>query len=355
MSSIHSGGSVAILGAGFFGFHIASQLQKRFGDIRIEVFERDPAPLQGAGTTNQCRLHMGFHYPRSGYTIYQSIMGFDRFVADYTEFLDEVPDNIYAVHNDGLVTVEEYLAVMDSFHLRYERVPVSGDLFRNPSEIGLAIRVPEKSINVKKLRAELSQRFTGTLHLNTPIDEVDATAGMLRSGDHEFGPYDYIINATYTNPNLGLPDEKHFAIKWEIATMVLAKTSLPAGMAVTVMDGAFISVYPAYDGLHTLSSVFHTPMRRYAEHGALEHDYPGRFDIAEREHIADAIAADINRYIFLDHTPKGLWVTAKTKLATDMGDSRITEVRRHDRLFSVLCGKLDAVFEASDRILQEVR
>ncbi len=77
------------------------------------------------------------------------------------------------------------------------------------------------------------------------------------------GPFDYIINATYTNPNLGLPIDKHFAVKWEIAAMVLAKTSLPAGTAVTIMDGPFISVYPAFDGLHTLSSVFHTPMRCY--------------------------------------------------------------------------------------------
>lgn len=346
---------VAIIGGGFFGFHIARELQRRYPGTRIEIFDREPAPLLGAGTTNQCRLHMGFHYPRSGYTIYQSIMGFDRFVSDYGVFLEEVPSNIYAVHNDGLVTVQQYLAVMDSFHLPYEKLPVSSDLFQNPNEIGLAIRVPEKSINVKRLRSELAEQFTGELHLGVVVDEVDASAGLLRAGSREYGPFDYIINATYTNPNLGLPEEKHFAIKWEIAAMVLARTSLSAGTAVTVMDGAFVSVYPAYDGLHTLSSVFHTPMRRYSDLAELNADYPHRFEIAQREDTANAIARDVRRHLVMEHEPLDLWVTAKTKLATDMGDSRVTEVRRQGRLMSVLCGKLDAVFEASDRILQEIR
>lgn len=346
---------IAIVGGGFFGFHIAEQLQRRHSGVHIEIFDRGAAPLQEAGTTNQCRLHMGFHYPRSGYTIYQSIMGFDRFVSEYGQYLEEVPNNLYAVHNDGLVTVEEYLAVMDSFHLPYERLPVSKELFRHPDEIGLLIRVPEKSINVKKLREELPLRFGGELHLDTPIDEIDSLRGMLRSGTTEFGPFDYVVNATYTNPNLGLPEPKHFAIKWEIAVMVLAKVMLPVGSAVTVMDGAFISVYPAYEGLHTLSSVFHTPMRRYSVYEDLVRDYPHRFQIAEREKTAEAIAKDVRSYINFEYEPKDLWVTAKTKLATDMGDSRVTEVRHDNRVFSVLCGKLDAVFEASDRILQEIQ
>ncbi|HEY0247189.1 MAG TPA: FAD-dependent oxidoreductase [Gryllotalpicola sp.] len=347
---------VGIIGGGFFGFHIAQQLERRYSGIEVEIFEQFGAPLLGAGTTNQCRLHMGFHYPRSGYTIYQSIMGFDRFVCEYGEFLAEVTDNLYAVHKRGLVTVEEYLAVMDSFHLSYERLPVTGgELFRHPEEIGAVLRVPEKSIDVSLIRSKLASRFGGTVHLNTPVDEVDSASGILRSGVTEYGPFDYIVNATYTNPNFGLPADKHFGVKWELAAMVLAKTSLPPAGAVTIMDGDFVSVYPAYNGLHTLSSVAHTPLRRYSEHRELAGDYPQRFTIAEREDVAEAIQNDVLDYLDFDFDPRDLWVTAKTKLSTDMGDSRVTEVRQHERLFSVLCGKIDAVFEASDAILREMR
>lgn len=346
---------VGIIGAGFFGFHIAQQIVRRYPDAQIEMFEKEAEPLVGAGTTNQCRLHMGFHYPRSGYTIYQSIMGFERFVCEYGEFLEEVSDNLYAVHNDGLVTVDQYLAVMDSFHLNYEQVPVSSDLFRRPQDIGLVVRVPEKSIDVRRIRQNFRERLRCEVHTGVTIDEVDAVRGTLRSGSTEYGAFDYIINASYTNPNLGLPEHMHFAVKWELATLVLARTSLAPDAAVTIMDGEFVSIYPAYGGLHTLSSVRHTPMRRYSDHAELVADYPRRFELARAENRQQAIADDVAQHLNFAYDPQELWVTAKTKLATDMGDSRVTEVRRNERLLSVLCGKIDAVFEASDTILRELR
>ncbi|MGP3535728.1 hypothetical protein ACTU3I_13100 [Microbacterium sp. RD1] len=346
---------IGIIGGGFFGYHIAQQVHRLFPGADVEIFEREDRTLMGAGTTNQCRLHMGFHYPRSGYTIYQSIMGFDRFVSDYGEFLHDVTDNLYAVHNDGLVTVDEYMAVMDSFHLPYETVPVTGDLFREPEAIGALLRVPEKSIDVAALRERLGNRFSGTVHVSTRVDDVDAENGYVRSGSDLFGPFDYIVNASYTDLNLGFPEEKHFGVKWEIAALVLAKTSLAPDQAITIMDGPFVSVYPAYGGMHTLSSVAHTPMRRYSDRDDLERDYPRRFELAERAEVGQAIARDVERHLTLTHDPQELWVTAKTKLSTDMGDSRVTEVRRHHRLLSVLCGKIDAVFEASDAILRELR
>lgn len=346
---------VAVIGAGFFGHHIAAQLARACPGVHVDMFDKEDGVLLGAGTVNQCRIHQGFHYPRSGYTIYQSIMGYDRFLRAYGDYLEPVPDNLYAVHNDGLVTVERYMAVMDSFHLKYERLPVSPELFTRPAEIGALLRVEEMSVNVKALRAGLAERFSGDLHLATPVDEVDAAHGFLRSGGTEFGPYDFLINATYSNPNLGLPEELHFPLKWELAALILAETSLAPGQAITIMDGAFVSVYPAYDGMHTLSSVAHTPMRRYTDHAAVARDYPDRFRIAEEEDVARRIGEDVLRYLHLEFTPRELWATVKTKLHTDMGDSRVTEVRRHDRVLSVLCGKLDAVFEASDTILREIR
>lgn len=63
----------------------------------------------------------------------------------------------------------------------------------------------------------------------------------------------------------------------------------------------------------------------------------------------------MREHLNLNYTVEDLWVTAKAKLATDKGDSRVTEVRKHERLLSVLCGKLDAVFAASDAILKEIK
>src|ERR1035437_7047599 len=181
---------IAIIGEGFFGHHIASEILARYASADVDIFEMDQAPLLGAGTVNQCRLHMGFHYPRSGYTVYQSIMGFDRFVAKYPEFVNDVRDNFYAVHRDGLVTAEQYLAVMDSFSLPYQRVDLPNGLFTRPDKISLLLRVPEKSIDVRLLRAKLSENFPGNLRLGVRIDGIETGSGMLLSGSNRFGPYD---------------------------------------------------------------------------------------------------------------------------------------------------------------------
>lgn len=343
-----------IIGAGFFGYHIASELAEAYPSADIEIFEAEKSPLLGAATINQCRLHMGFHYPRSGYTIYQSIMGFDRFSEKYKEFVVDVIDNLYAVHRDGFCSAEQYLAVMDSFSLPYEKVPVSKELFKHPNEITALLRVPEKSIDVRLVRNMLSNQFKGTLYTETKITEIDSISGFVRNESKEFGPYDYIINATYTMLNLGLPDEKKFDVKWELAALSLAETSLPPASAVTIMDGPFISVYPAYGGLHTLSSVTYTPFRKYTNFEDFAADYPRRYEHARDEGVSEKIGRDVNNYLNIDYSVKELWVTAKTKLATDRGDSRVTEVRQHGRLLSVLCGKLDAVFGASDAILKEI-
>ena len=49
-----------------------------------------------------------------------------------------------------------------------------------------------------------------------------------------------------------------------------------------------------------------------------------------------------------------MWLAPKVKLASDHGDSRVTEVKREGRLMAVLCGKLDAAFSASDDLLREI-
>ena len=59
---------VAIIGGGFYGCYIAQTLIRNFTDnISVDIFEGEKNLLTGAATNNQCRLHLGFHYPRARY------------------------------------------------------------------------------------------------------------------------------------------------------------------------------------------------------------------------------------------------------------------------------------------------
>ena len=66
----------AIIGGGFYGCYIAKKLKDRFkSKIEIHIFEKNNKLILEAGKNNQYKLHLGYHYPRSNYTIKQTING----------------------------------------------------------------------------------------------------------------------------------------------------------------------------------------------------------------------------------------------------------------------------------------
>lgn len=345
---------IGIVGAGFFGLHLAHQIKLKYPKAKIDLFEMNEEAMLGASVNNQCRLHLGFHYPRSGYTIYQSVMGFDDYLKYYEDCVAEMPENFYAIHKNGYVNATEYMAVMDSFSLPYKIEENINSFFKKPDDIELLLRVAEKSIDPKKVRKKLLSFKKVNIITGTKIDFIDAESGELFSENKNLGQYDYLINATYMDPNLGLPPENRFDLKYELTLLLLGKTNLPASTGLTIMDGPYASVYPAYDGLHTLSSVVHTPFKIITETDDLYDQYQQRFEIAKEFNVEEKILQHVNELFNIEFSLKEYWVSSKTKLATDKGDSRITEVKRHGRLLSVMCGKLDAIFFAVDKIMGEI-
>ncbi|MGR7996918.1 FAD-dependent oxidoreductase [Xanthobacter sp. ZOL 2024] len=61
---------IAVIGAGWYGCHIASSLASI--GVEVVVFERNKRPLHEASGNNQFRLHLGFHYARHHGTRQQS-------------------------------------------------------------------------------------------------------------------------------------------------------------------------------------------------------------------------------------------------------------------------------------------
>src|SRR6185437_1524824 len=93
---------IGIIGAGWYGCHIALSLKALGFDV--SVFERNNDILSEASGNNQFRLHQGFHYPRHHATRVQSRDGFMRFIERYPRLSREVPENIYAVpKEDSLI------------------------------------------------------------------------------------------------------------------------------------------------------------------------------------------------------------------------------------------------------------
>jgi hypothetical protein len=332
--------SVAVLGAGWYGCHIASSL-KALG-FEVTVFERHNRLLHEASGNNQFRLHLGFHYPRHHRTRVQSRDGFMRFVERYPHLSREVAENIYAVpQEDSLIDFATYRLIMTSSGLDFRETS-------DPSiELGAVdgiLLAGERVLLIDRARKYFGSLLGNSLRLGQPVENVLETADGVRVNGERF---DLLIDASWGHWSK-LPIHCFYE-----PTILLYYETDHAFPAVTLVDGSLCSVYPTDDpGIYTLSSVPHTPLGHFetaAEARAARDSVSGETIMQKVRVMEDQIA----RYVpaFRDHfrfvAPQ---LSIKTK-PVGSSDDRSCYVFRQGRIFTVLSGKIDTIFFAMERIL----
>jgi len=347
---------VCIVGAGFYGCYFARAIERRWREkVRIDIFDRETSPMLRAASNNQSRLHIGFHYPRSRSTILQTAWGYHAFKEEFRNCVHFPHWNLYAIHRNGLTHFEEYLRTMDAFGLKYELCGSEAlPYFRDPSLLEGVIRVSEGVIDLKELQATILAGLRACIYCSALVTEICADSGMIKVNGMSKGPYDFVINATYVDPNLGLTDSRKFDLKYEIAAMALVDAPFGENVALTVMDGPFVSLYPCGRNLATLSSVSQTPFAKYESLDELEAGYSRANLLAQQLGVKEKILSHGEELLAIERGSwryHGLWLSPKTKLHDDIGDTRLGALRREGRCISVMCGKLDAVHEIAEELL----
>jgi glycine/D-amino acid oxidase-like deaminating enzyme len=332
--------SIAVVGAGWYGCHIASSLQAL--GLAVTVFDRAGRPLHEASGNNQFRLHQGFHYARHSNTRVQSRDGFLRFVERYPNLSKEVPENIYAVpEHESLVDFQTYRLIMASSGIDFTEL-------RSPS-VGLrgiegALLVSERVVMLERAREYFRRRLGGSLLLNHEVTAVEETERAVFVNGVKF---DFLIDATWGHYR-PLP----VAVTFE-PTLLLYYECEENFPALTLVDGPLCSVYPTEDPkVYTLSSVPFTPLGCFADADAAQ-SFRDQVDgnmVSERTR---SMTQQVRRYLpeFVDRFKfLGPQISIKTK-PLGMHDDRSCYVFRQGRVFSVLSGKIDTIFFAVERIL----
>lgn len=332
---------IGIIGAGWYGCHLGSVLLDRGLDVTI--FEKNSRLLDGASGTNQYRLHLGFHYPRSAPTRMQSVEGFDRFMKRYPDLSTPILKNFYAVSQGrSVVDFPTYCDIMRASGLRFELADQGLYGFKNLEGM---IRTAERRLNLNTARA----------HFDATLGKVVVREHAVRSIEER--PYrvfvdgeafDYVLDCTWA----------HFAgfhgltFYYEPTIMLFYKT-LSETPALTIMDGPFPSLYPADDGLWTLSSVKYTPLARVNSSEEAT-DVLDRLDSAAILVLRDRMEEEILRYFPRFHECFG-YVEARTAVKTkpiSASDNRACLVQQTGRIFRVFSGKIDTIFHAEDSVLR---
>lgn len=331
---------IAIIGGGFFGVYLAYKLSKN-KKLKIYLFEKNHSILEETAIKNQYRLHTGFHYPRSLETINQTILGYKKFKEEFQKFLYFPKNNFYLVHKKSLISYDNYKKVFQNLNLTFREIKKQqiSDYIKLENIDGV-LNTNEGVILLEKLFTFLKKKILSNVrvHNKTKICKIDPNNGIVYSEKQKFSDYKYIINTTYTNPNLGL-DKNKFKIKYELTGMLRLKNPFKKPLGLTIMDGNYCSLYPQNRFYSTLSSVKYTPIIKSEFYSEIIKNKK----IINENTVKVRIIDDVKKYIKLpDNFDKtDLIIGNKVKLKRDTNDKRYSIIKYNDKVISILCGKLE--------------
>lgn len=323
---------IRVLGGGWYGCSIALGLLRDGHDV--ELHERESYLFAGASGGNPARLHLGFHYPRSGMTQAACQDHHAEFMAVYGHLTRGVPVNIYAVAaDDSLVDYRQYV---EAFRGKVEFVQIDPAVYGLQNVEG-AVLTGERHIVIDDARKWFATLLNGHVRFNTPAGTVDDPA------------WDMTVDCTFC------ANEAENIDRYEPCVTALLKG--PVDRAVTIMDGPFGSIYPWNEnmGLSSLTSARFTPIGKQcrtwveakrvldAQNTSLLMD---RSNLMMKQ-MAYYWPASADLYSVVDYK---MTIRAMPRSAAD---SRLVDVVTvGDRAMRVRAGKIDAVFHA-ERAIKE--
>lgn len=335
---------IGIIGAGWYGCHLASALTLHGHEITL--YEAGDDVLQRASSLNQARLHAGYHYPRSYATRSETVECFKRFIRTYPHFTMPIEHNVYAISNRySVMDFITYTQIMRNLGLQFYEV--------DPQPFGLqnvegVLSTEERGLNFDEARRHFHKTLGTKLRLGHKVKSVlETDRGVHIDGQH----YDVAINATWCGLEAGpvaVP-----GLFFEPTTLFYYEAKEPFYGAVTTMDGACFSVYPYHGNIYTLSHVAYTPRGQFASfaeadavnNGLTESD----LDAIRAKMVEDVLyefPSFLDRFMYV-----GVQKSVKTKY-TNACASRKTYVMRQGRVLNILSGKIDTIFIAEDIILE---
>jgi hypothetical protein len=219
--------NVAVAGAGVYGSTIAIRLAEC--GHRVRLF--DPlGVLRAASAINQCRIHSGYHYPRSPETILETMRSRAEFLTRFAAAIVPGTSHYYAIPKEGsLTSPDSFERIMGRFGLplRACRPP-----WMNFEFIDKCYEADEHLYDPDLLRDSIVAKLAA---LGVPVE--------LRLFDRAMrDDFDFVVWATY---GLGHGGCVFNIAKYQVAEKVLI--DLPPelqGVSLVVVDGPFTAFDP---------------------------------------------------------------------------------------------------------------
>ena len=323
---------IRVLGAGFYGAHIAVELIK--AGHHVVVHELQDQIFGGASGKIPARLHLGFHYPRSKKTREACQKHVPEFMEHYGDFTRSVSTNIYAIaENSSMVDYPQYVDTLNG-EVPFDEI--------DPSAFGLnhvegAVLTQERHIITDAVKAYFEMALAGHITYRKAADNVCSPN------------YDLTVDATFcANDSAGID-------RYEPCVVGLLKG--PVDTAVTIMDGPFSSLYPWNEekGLSSISSAKWTPFSKGCKTWEEAKYILDHLSPEEINNQAMGMFHDLNKYypaLGTEYTLADTMVSIRA-MPLSGADTRLVDiVKIGGNAVRVRAGKIDAVVQAANAIIK---
>ena len=358
-----------VIGGGFYGASIASYLKTSRRIREVVLIEREPELLYRSSYVNQARVHNGYHYPRSYTTAYRSRINFPRFLEAYATAIRSDFTKLYAIaRHNSKITSRQFERFCQHIGAPLSQAPRDLQKLFHPALIASVYTVSERAfdaVELRRLAAAGVAKAGVRVRLNSEVESIipEADAVTVR-GRGPSGAFEIVaeaaFNCTYSRTGLlASGTAETLPLKHEIAEIALVDPpEALSGLGVTIMDGPFFSCMPfPARGLHSLSHVRYTPHLAWSdEAGRDPYAVLAGYDKVSR---ADRMVRDGARYLpaLGECRIRDSLFEVKTVLSrNEIDDGRPILFVRHQpggRLFSVMGGKIDNIFDILERLDRE--
>ncbi|MEX2590178.1 MAG: FAD-dependent oxidoreductase [Chitinophagales bacterium] len=341
---------IGIIGAGWFGCHIAYVLKQK--GHHIKLFEKNDRIFSSASGNNTGRLHRGFHYPRCQETMNQTKLGFLEFEKRYKDFLYKVDKNIYGVSKDGsYMSWDSYKNVLKKSGLQFVE--------KSPDELGLrnlsgALICDEYFIDFSKSINFFNERIRDEITFNHKVKSISEKGNVI-SIDNKYD-FDYVIDCTYG----AFTQMIGFEVQYELVQLpIFIDTTKKQNISYVIMDGEFQTLSPLktnnksnvfslydvkYSRLH-ISDNFKEIQNEFSKINSTGKD----FKVENSSEIIDK--AEYYNPGFSEKFRLENAVLCTRAIINDLNANRTCKIEYDGKLIKVFSGKINTIFEAENRLL----
>ena len=324
---------IIIIGAGWYGLHIYKYLLNNYKDFEIILLEKNNLFFENSSNYNQNRLHIGYHYPRSGITRELCKIGYDKFIKEYRDVVDFIDKNYYLISNDSIIDYDTFIKIY------------SDDKYFNNINKNI-INTKEKIINSEKVK----EYFKKTIDLNKvkfgyKVEKIEKNINkIIINSDLECN---ILIDCSFNQLNLS---KKEYM--YELTISLLYKKIVDIDFeSLTIMDGDFFSLFPRdiTKEKYTLTHVKYTPVIKSRDiNEILNYKITNEEVINIRKNMEKDVKIYYkefkNNFEYIDY-----FTSYKCKLISK-NDTRECNIEENDNIISVNCGKITGIFEFEDYI-----